>query len=133
MRINLKKLFGDHNTMWFWGLRKRFPFPLLRKWQSKVTDFILMSVCSRILMLAGVGHLGRLGKGEWRPIFQEALLGISSVAFHPVLTNGPFSSSKPLPLEFPLWLSMLRNWHCLWEEAGLNPSLTQWVKDLALP
>ena len=35
--------------------------------------------------------------------------------------------------EFPLWLSGLRTWHGVCKDAGLVPSLTQWVKDPALP
>ena len=35
--------------------------------------------------------------------------------------------------EFLLWLGGLRTWHCLWEDAGLIPGLTQWVKNLVLP
>ena len=35
--------------------------------------------------------------------------------------------------EFPLCLSRLRTPCCLCEDGGLTPSLTQWVKDLALP
>ena len=35
--------------------------------------------------------------------------------------------------EFPLWLSRLRTWHSVWEDAGLKPRLDQWVKDPALP
>ena len=36
-------------------------------------------------------------------------------------------------LESPLWLSGLRVQHIVREEAGLIPSVAQWVKDLALP
>ena len=36
-------------------------------------------------------------------------------------------------LESPLWLSRLRVQHIVREEAGLIPSVAQWVKDLALP
>ena len=35
--------------------------------------------------------------------------------------------------EFPLWLSELRTWCSLLEDAGLIPDLDGWVKDLALP
>ena len=35
--------------------------------------------------------------------------------------------------EFLLWLSELRTWHCLNEDAGSFPALSQWVKDLVLP
>ena len=35
--------------------------------------------------------------------------------------------------EFPLWLSVLRSWHCLHEDVGLIPGLSQWIKDLVLP
>ena len=35
-------------------------------------------------------------------------------------------------LRVPLWLSGLRTWYCLCEDAGLIHGLTQWVKDLAL-
>ena len=34
---------------------------------------------------------------------------------------------------FPLWLSGLRTRHCLCEDVGLIPGITQWVKNLALP
>ena len=36
-------------------------------------------------------------------------------------------------MEFLLWLSRLRTRHSVYEDAGLIPCLTQWVKDLALP
>ena len=32
-----------------------------------------------------------------------------------------------------MWLSRLRNEHCLCEDVGSIPGLTPWVKDLALP
>ena len=35
-------------------------------------------------------------------------------------------------LEFPLWLSRLQTGHCLCEDGGSIPGLTQLVKDLAL-
>ena len=35
--------------------------------------------------------------------------------------------------EFPLWLSEFRTQHCLCENAGSIPGLTQWVKDPVLP
>ena len=35
--------------------------------------------------------------------------------------------------DFLLWLSGLRTHHCLYEDAGLIPGLTQLVKDLAFP
>ena len=35
-------------------------------------------------------------------------------------------------MEFSLWLSRLRTQHSVRENVGLIPSLTQWVKDLAL-
>ena len=35
-------------------------------------------------------------------------------------------------LEFPLWPSGLRTQHCVLEDTGLIPGLTQWVKDLTL-
>ena len=35
--------------------------------------------------------------------------------------------------EFPVWLSGLRTQHCLHENAGSIPGLTEWVNDLALP
>ena len=31
--------------------------------------------------------------------------------------------------EFPLWLSRVKTWHCLCEDAGLILGLTQWFKD----
>ena len=34
-------------------------------------------------------------------------------------------------MEFPLWLSRLRNWCFLSEDTGSIPGLAQWVKDLA--
>ena len=36
-------------------------------------------------------------------------------------------------LEFPLFLTGLRNQHSVCEDAGLIPGLTQWDKDLPLP
>ena len=35
-------------------------------------------------------------------------------------------------MEFLLWLSGLRIQQCVYEDVGLIPSLTQWVKDLKL-
>ena len=40
--------------------------------------------------------------------------------------------SKMQDLEFPLWLSGLRTQHCLCEDTGSVPGLTQQVKDPAL-
>ena len=36
-------------------------------------------------------------------------------------------------LEFPLQLSRLRTQHSVYEDVGLIPGLTQWIKDPALP
>ena len=35
-------------------------------------------------------------------------------------------------LELLLWLSRLRIQHSIYDDTGLSPGLTQWVKDLAL-
>ena len=35
--------------------------------------------------------------------------------------------------EFPLWLSRIRTQSFLYEDVGLIPGLTQWVKDPGLP
>ena len=35
--------------------------------------------------------------------------------------------------EFTLWLSKLKTWHSALEDAGSNPGLAHWVKDLVLP
>ena len=34
--------------------------------------------------------------------------------------------------KFPVWLSGLRIWHCLFEDTGSSPGFAQWVKDLVL-
>ena len=35
-------------------------------------------------------------------------------------------------MEFPLWLTGLQSFHCLYEDVGWIPGLTQWVKDPVL-
>ena len=35
--------------------------------------------------------------------------------------------------DFPLWLSRLRAWHSVLEDAGSIPGFTEWAKDRALP
>ena len=42
-------------------------------------------------------------------------------------------TSRELQREFQLWLSGLRTWCCLRENAGSIPGLTQWVKGPMLP
>ena len=37
--------------------------------------------------------------------------------------------SRTTALEFPLWLSRLKTWHSVYENAGSTPGLTQWVND----
>ena len=53
------------------------------------------------------------------------------------VTSSYFRLKKPSKSfhdgEFLLWLSRLRTQHCLCEDAGSIPGLTQWVKDLAMP
>ena len=44
----------------------------------------------------------------------------------------PLIRHESQALEFPLWHSGLRIWHCLWGSTGLIPGLAQWVKDPAL-
>ena len=47
-------------------------------------------------------------------------------------SKGSLALKRHTTVEFPLWLSGLRTCHSLYEEAGLIPGLTQWLKDLAL-
>ena len=44
-----------------------------------------------------------------------------------------FIEFKNQKLEFLLWLSGLRTWQSICEDADSTPGLAQWVEDLALP
>ena len=80
--------------------------------------------CQQLLNLSGeypgsaLYHLGN---------FSEYL------TFSEINNWGRFFKSKKMFIESSLWLSGLRNWSGVLEDAGSIPSLAQWVNDLALP
>ena len=48
-------------------------------------------------------------------------------------TDEPFYKTETYSQDFPLWLTRLRTWHSIHEDAGSIPGLAQRVKDPALP
>ena len=44
-----------------------------------------------------------------------------------------FENKEVTGMEFPLWLSWLRAWHCFYEDEVLIPGLGHCVKDPVLP
>ena len=54
------------------------------------------------------------------------------MAFEALVTIPPFQVLEEGMEEFPLWLSRLRAWRRICEDAYLIPGVAQWGKDPAL-
>ena len=68
---------------------------------------------------------------EWGGTIRQRFPELSEICYNK--HSFTFTHNFKKNVELPLWLSRLRTQHCLLEDAGLIPSLVQWLKDPALP
>ena len=86
---------------------------------NKISGLLLMSISLRWYFTV-----------QFDKMYKGSLLFLSTACESMVISIK--SSTEKRKQEFLLWFSGLWTWHSLYEDLGLIPGLTQWVKDPAL-